>query len=465
MGADLRIEAVDHSDVAIARQLHAVQMVAYAQEARLLGAIYFPPLERTVEEVRTGAEAYLAAFIGADLAGAIGIGPDPEGLGMTIASLVVAPRFQRRGIGAALTATVIAAHGSGEISVQTGAKNFPALALYAQAGFVELRRWLVGREPLELVRMRRAPTDRSKEVTDMDDRSEMTIDEILKAGWDDHGERPQDVADRLAAALHLIEAPDQVAPFVQLLTHVYGEHLGLWQRGVALLETLRAVPAFGATAVASGPLIRSIATLRFAAGDAAALDALSAEDRVRALATASSAFAGRNELGRAIGAYAEALRHAETGLVAGSPAIRALAVGGNNLAAALEVKDDRSALETQAMVTAARAALDNWKLAGTWLEEERAHYRLARSLLQAGDAAAAEGSARQCVQVCERNDAPPFERFFGHAILALASRAKGNAEAFNSQRQAAMRQFAQLPEEERKWCGDECKELDAADVR
>ncbi len=69
-GADLRIEAVDHSVVSMARQLHAVQMIAYAQEARLLGAIYFPPLERTAEEVRTGAEAYLSAFIGAELAGA-----------------------------------------------------------------------------------------------------------------------------------------------------------------------------------------------------------------------------------------------------------------------------------------------------------------------------------------------------------------------------------------------------------
>lgn len=299
----------------------------------------------------------------------------------------------------------------------------------------------------------------------MKNRSDMTIDELLKAGWDDHGDRPQDVADRLAAAMHLLQSPDQVAPFVHLLAHVYGEHLGLWQRGVELLESLRAVPAFGASTVAAGPLTRGIATLRYANGDVAALDALSAEDRVRALATASSAFAARNELIRAISAYTEALRTGETGLAAGSPALRALAVGGNNLAATLEGKADRSALETQAMVTAARAALDSWKQAGTWLEEERAHYRLARSLLQAGDPAAAERSARQCVQVCEQNDAPAFERFFGHAVLALASRAMGNADAFKEQRESAMRHFGELPQEERKWCEDECKELDAGDVR
>ncbi len=290
---------------------------------------------------------------------------------------------------------------------------------------------------------------------------DVTIDAVLKAGWDDHGDRPQDVADRLAASMHLLRSPDQVAPFVHLLTHVYGEHLGLWQAGVELLESLHSVPEFGASTVAAGPLARSIATLRYASGDAAALDALSAQDRVRALATASSAFAARGELTRAISAYAEALRIGETGLAAGSPAIRALAVGGNNLAATLEGKADRSASETQAMVVAARAALDSWKQAGTWLEEERALYRLARSLLQAGDPAAAESSARQCVQVCEQNDAPAFERFFAHVVLALATRAMGNAGAFKQHRDSAMRQFEQLPEDERKWCEDECKELDA----
>lgn len=154
----LRIELVDHSVLAIARQLHAVQMASYAQEAKLLGAIYFPPLERTVEEVRTSAEQFLGAFIGAEVVGAISVWPDPEGMGMNIASLVVAPPFQRRGIGAALTEAILAKHGSVELTVQTGVKNSPALALYAQAGFVELRRWFVDREPLELVKLRRPPT-------------------------------------------------------------------------------------------------------------------------------------------------------------------------------------------------------------------------------------------------------------------------------------------------------------------
>ena len=76
---------------------------------------------------------------------------------------------------------------------------------------------------------------------------------------------------------------------------------------------------------------------------------------------------------------------AVAGLPPESPAIRALAVGGNNLAAALEAKTDRDPTETRGMIDAAEGGLKYWKQAGTWLEEERAEYRLARSLLQAGE--------------------------------------------------------------------------------
>ena len=155
MEPTLRIEVVDHRNLLIACQLHAVQMEAYAQEKGLLGALYFPPLDRTVEDVRSTDEVFLAVFVGERVVGSVSVCQDPEGLGMTIASLVVAPQFQRIGIGAALMASVLGSHGSGSITVQTGAKNVPALTLYAREGFIEIRRWFVGREPLELVKLLR----------------------------------------------------------------------------------------------------------------------------------------------------------------------------------------------------------------------------------------------------------------------------------------------------------------------
>ena len=90
------------------------------------------------------------------------------------------------------------------------------------------------------------------------------------------------------------------------------------------------------------------------------------------------------------------------------------------------------------MVVAANGGLTYWKLAGTWLEEERAEYRLTRSLLQARRPRDAIASAQRCIDVCARNDAPVIETFFGYVVLALAQRATGDAAAFAASRQQAL---------------------------
>jgi tetratricopeptide (TPR) repeat protein len=287
----------------------------------------------------------------------------------------------------------------------------------------------------------------------------MTFAAFLETAWNDHGERPQEVADRLAASLSVVEAPENIAPFARLLTHVFGEHLGQWHRGIELLESLRGLPAFDGSAAVAGALARSVATLRFVGGESSVLAPLSTEARVEVLATAASALAGRKEFSRAIAAYGEALRLAHAGLPSKSPAIRALAVGGNNLAAALEEKAVRDDSETEGMIVAADGALRYWKEAGTWLEEERAEYRLARSLLQAGKATEAIQSARRCVEVCKLNNAAAVEKFHGYATLALAQRAAGDADLFEESRTHAMAIFGQLPDNEKLWCKSEVDEL------
>jgi hypothetical protein len=287
----------------------------------------------------------------------------------------------------------------------------------------------------------------------------MTFEAFLETAWNDHGDHPQEVADRLASSLSLVEAPGHIPPLAQLLTHVYGEHLGQWHRGVELLESLRRLPAFDGSAAIISALTRNVAALRYAGGESAALEPLGAEDRVCALATAASAFAGRNAFRRALGAYSEALRLADAGLPSKSPAIRALAVGGNNLAAVLEAKQDRDAFETDGMIVAAKGGLTYWRQAGTWLEEERAEYRLTRSLLQAGEPRAAIKSARRCIDICKGNDAQAIEQFFGYAALALAQRADGDADAFALSREQALALFLQVPQDDKQWCRSEVDEL------
>ena len=111
------------------------------------------------------------------------------------------------------------------------------------------------------------------------------------------------------------------------------------------------------------------------------------------------------------------------------------------------------------MVAAAESALAHWKIAGTWLEEERAEYRLARSQLQAGNATAAVDRAHRCIEMCERNDAPAFERFFAHAVAALAQHAAGAAAAAEASRDRALALFEQVPQEDRNACDAALREL------
>lgn len=288
-----------------------------------------------------------------------------------------------------------------------------------------------------------------------------SFDAFLESAWNDHADRPAEVADRLAASLERVAAASNVVPYARIVTHVFGEHLGEWTRGVDLLASLRSRPAYDGNPASEGVIARGIAALRYASGDGEALDALSREDAIAALATASAAFAGRGAVHRGIAAYERALGMVEDGLPAGSPAARALAVGGNNLAATLEEKPDRDAAEDAAMVRAAQAALAWWKRAGGWLEEERAEYRLAWSLLHARRAEDARAAAERCLAVCERHDAPAIERFFAHATVAAAAREAGDAAGFAAERERARATYEAVPEGERPYCARDLARLEA----
>lgn len=150
-----RVVRLDQSDDSVARAIHAVQLAAYTQEAVLLGVQNFPPLDRTVQDIARSGETYLGVYEGQGLAGALGFSSGPRGFGLSIDSLVVSPGYQRRGVARALLSEFVTQHGTQELTVQTGAKNTPALALYAGFGFKEFKRCSLAEVQLELVQLRR----------------------------------------------------------------------------------------------------------------------------------------------------------------------------------------------------------------------------------------------------------------------------------------------------------------------
>ncbi len=288
----------------------------------------------------------------------------------------------------------------------------------------------------------------------------MEFEEFIRTAWAEHADQPDDVAERLALSLDRVELPAHVAPFAGIVTHVFGEHLARFDDGVELLESMRRLPACHGQPEAVGVLSRGVAALRYASGEERALDVLAPQDRISVLANASGAILGQFEFGRAIAAYDEALRLAEK-FGPNPRAQRSLAVAGNNLAAGLEEKVDRSPSETEGMLRAAKAALKYWALAGSWLEVERAEYRLTRSLLRAGQPDGAIEHARQCIAICAANNASAFERFFGEAVLGIAHRSAGDRAGFETSRERALALFAQVPDDEQQWCSPELKELHA----
>ncbi len=89
------------------------------------------------------------------------------------------------------------------------------------------------------------------------------------------------------------------------------------------------------------------------------------------------------------------------------------------------------------MVRAAETGLKYWSLTGTWLETERAHYRLSQSLRKAGDRKGAIEQARRCLSIVEQNGNDPGEAFYAREALALAHHDDGDGRSAALEREAA----------------------------
>lgn len=280
----------------------------------------------------------------------------------------------------------------------------------------------------------------------------MDFGTFIDRAWDEHAADPRAVAQRLDDGLARVGDEAQLNQLMNLAHHVHGEHLGDWRSGLAFIERLAALPAFAPGGASGAARDRCVASLRLSAGDAADWGALSVSDRIRVGAMAAANLAER-DTPRATRLFQEALdlaQHAD--LPAHDPMNRALAVTGNNLAAALEQKAGRSAGERELMILAAQTARRCWALAGTWLETERAEYRLAMTWLQAGDPARAREHARACLQIVAANGDAALERLFGWEALGLAERAAGDGGAHAQALAQARAAFAQLDESDRAWC-------------
>ena len=276
------------------------------------------------------------------------------------------------------------------------------------------------------------------------------FDSVIGQAWNDHADDARDVAGRLPQLQALATDEPQLMRVIMLTHHVYGAHLGEWDAGTSALRALGSHPAYRDDAASGDSMRRVLASLTLCAGGAPG--GLAASDEIRAHAMAAESLCG-HDTARAAEQFGQALALAErSALPDTDPMHRALAAASNGLACTLEEKTGRSSDEGALMILAAQAARRHWELAGTWLEVERAEYRLAMTWLQAGDLAQGRQHAQNCLEIVEANQAPALERFFGWEALGVIERAAGNASGYAQALEHARADFVELSADDQGWC-------------
>lgn len=280
----------------------------------------------------------------------------------------------------------------------------------------------------------------------------MKFEEYLKSAWNKHAAQAEAVASEIQIGVATIESNEQLSQMSQLVAHVFGEHLGRWAAGVEILNGLKTHQKFVAGSETDRNIRRSIATLQIAAGSTQDVVDLSLSEKIRALVNASAALVGK-DIQKAKLFLQESLELVRTAeLLNNDPTFKAIAMAGNNIACAIEEKPARTLQETELMVLAAQTARKFWEIAGTWLEVERAEYRLAQTYLVSGELAKAMAHAQLCEKIAKDNNAPALELFFASEAIALIEKAKKNTGGFNAALAEMEIQFKNLSADDRGWC-------------
>ena len=133
------IEKIDNKRNQIALEIRRIFQASYAIEAKMLKAIDFPPLKRTISQFIDSNSEFYAYYMKQNIAGLIEISSNQS---IThIQSLVVYPKYFRQGIGKKLVMFVLDTYTSTDFTVETGIDNHPAIKLYISLGFEEQSQW------------------------------------------------------------------------------------------------------------------------------------------------------------------------------------------------------------------------------------------------------------------------------------------------------------------------------------
>ncbi|THV31371.1 GNAT family N-acetyltransferase [Glycomyces paridis] len=147
------------ASAADAGEILTLQRAAYLTEAQLYGDPFLPPLVETLDDV-AAAIAGTHVLVGASGGRICATGrARQDGATLRLGRFAVAPDLQGRGLGSALVAALeaLAAPGTEQFELFTGALSEPNLRLYERLGYKETHRG-PGRPGIELVYLRKVRT-------------------------------------------------------------------------------------------------------------------------------------------------------------------------------------------------------------------------------------------------------------------------------------------------------------------
>ncbi len=271
----------------------------------------------------------------------------------------------------------------------------------------------------------------------------MSFTTYLNKAWSEHAANPEAVSKQFLVSLSLVSESSHILQLTQLITHVMGgDHLAKYADGVRLLESLDRLELNSIESKTA--LKRAKAILQYSADPDFNILDFSGSEQIRIAAAAGSALIGQGKIIEASRELQKALLLAKS-LPTDDPANRSLAITGNNIATALEEKTPLMPAEKELMLLAANTGHKYWKISGTWLEVERAEYRLANSHMKALNIDEALKHGRRCLQICEENKAHALEFFFAYEALAMTKKVPEAVEKMEEY-------FLLLNEEDRVWC-------------
>ena len=289
----------------------------------------------------------------------------------------------------------------------------------------------------------------------------------LAQAQDRHVDDPRAVADGLRAWVPTLPADEDGAQALRLAEHVWLAHLGDPAGLAALVAALPAAWSDGAARPDAGPALAR-ARIAWALALLAGQDPppLAQSACWRALQNLVLALAQQGRW-----AQAEACLLADEAAAAAcaaSDAGRAYAASANNVAQDLQAGPRGDAARDHLMLVAAHLSQRAWAHAGTWLQQQRAEYRLALCHAVLGQGEAALAHARRCLAACQAGDgqqpADAVEHFFAFEALARAHHAANDAAgaAVAAGRMAALLPAIDEADGLRAWCEQAMHELPQA---